>query len=63
MIEKLKVQVCQANFDLVATGLVIETWGNASGVDHTHSLLATAWAQAQRGLPSYGTTQATYGQK
>jgi L-ribulose-5-phosphate 4-epimerase len=121
MLEKLKAQVCQANLDLVTKGLVIETWGNASGIDreqglmvikpsgvpydgmkpehmvvvsladgktaegnlkpssdtdthlalyrafpkiggvvHTHSLFATAWAQAQRGLPSYGTTQADY---
>jgi len=121
MLEKLKAQVCQANLDLVAKGLVIETWGNASGIDrerglmvikpsgvpydgmlpkhmvivsladgkvvegnlkpssdtathlvlyrafpkiggvvHTHSLFATAWSQAQRGLPSYGTTQADY---
>jgi L-ribulose-5-phosphate 4-epimerase len=30
------------------------------GIVHTHSLYATAWAQAQRGLPSYGTTQADY---
>jgi L-ribulose-5-phosphate 4-epimerase len=30
------------------------------GVVHTHSLYATAWAQAQRELPSYGTTQADY---
>ena len=121
MLEKLKAQVCKANLDLVAKGLVIETWGNASGIDrerglvvikpsgvaydgmkpkhmvvvsladgkvvegnlntssdtpthlvlyrafpkiggvvHTHSLFATAWAQAQRGLPSYGTTQADY---
>jgi L-ribulose-5-phosphate 4-epimerase len=121
MLEKLKAQVCQANLDLVRKGLVIEMWGNASGVDrkrglvvikpsgvpydgmkpkhmvvvsiadgkvvegnlkpssdtpthlvlyrafpkiggvvHTHSLFATAWAQAQRGLPSYGTTQADY---
>ena len=121
MLEKLKSEVCQANLDLVRKGLVIETWGNASGVDrergvmvikpsgvtydgmmpkhmvvvsladgkvvdgnlkpssdtethlilyrafpkiggvvHTHSLFATAWAQAQRGLPSYGTTQADY---
>jgi L-ribulose-5-phosphate 4-epimerase len=121
MLEKLKTQVCHANLDLVAKGLVIETWGNASGIDrerglmvikpsgvpydgvkpkhmvvvslktgkvvdgnlkpssdtdthlvlyrtfpkiggvvHTHSLFATAWAQAQRGLPSYGTTQADY---
>ena len=121
MLEKLKAEVCRANLDLVRKGLVIETWGNASGVDrkrglmvikpsgvpydvmmprhmvvvslatgkvvdgnlkpssdtdthlvlyrafpkiggvvHTHSLYATAWAQAQRGLPSYGTTQADY---
>jgi L-ribulose-5-phosphate 4-epimerase len=119
--QELKAQVCRANLDLVSKGLVIETWGNASGVDrqrgimvikpsgvpyrgmkaqhmvvvsladgrivegklkpssdtathlvlyrafsriggivHTHSLYATGWAQAQRCLPSYGTTQADY---
>ena len=121
MLEKLKAEVCQANLDLVAKGLVIETWGNASGLDrerglmvikpsgvpyagmkpkhmvvvaladgkvvegnlkpssdtpthlvlyrafpkiggvvHTHSLFATAWAQACRPLLAYGTTQADY---
>lgn len=121
MLEKLKAEVCAANLDLVARGLVIETWGNASGIDrarglvvikpsgvaysgmkpkhmivvsladgkvvegnlkpssdtpthlvlyhafkeiggvvHTHSLYATAWAQAGKSLPSYGTTQADY---
>lgn len=121
MLEQLKAEVCSANLDLVRKGLVIETWGNVSGVDrasglmvikpsgvayggmkpkhmvvvsletgktvdsqlkpssdtethlalyrafkeiggvvHTHSLYATAWAQARRGLPSYGTTQADY---
>ncbi len=121
MLKKLKEEVCAANLDLVARGLVIETWGNVSGVDrerglvvikpsgvpysgmkpehmvvvslktglvvegklkpssdtpthlvlyrafeavggvvHTHSLYATAWAQAGRKLPSYGTTQADY---
>jgi L-ribulose-5-phosphate 4-epimerase len=30
------------------------------GVVHTHSLFATAWAQAQRTIPAYGTTQADY---
>ena len=33
---------------------------NIGGVVHTHSLYATAWAQAKRGIPSYGTTQADY---
>jgi L-ribulose-5-phosphate 4-epimerase len=121
MLEKLKAEVCKANLDLVAEGLVIQTWGNASAIDrerglvvikpsgvsydgmkpehmvvvslvdgnvvegdlkpssdtpthlelyrafkgiggvvHTHSLYATAWAQAKRKIPSYGTTQADY---
>lgn len=121
MLEQLKANVCEANLDLVAKGLVIETWGNASGVDrdrgvmvikpsgvpydgikpkhmvcvslatgkvvegklkpssdtdthlvlyrafpkiggvvHTHSLYATAWAQACKPLLAYGTTQADY---
>ena len=30
------------------------------GIVHTHSLHATAWAQACKGIPSYGTTQADY---
>ncbi len=121
MLEALKKTVCEANLQLVAAGLVIQTWGNASAVDrelgvmvikpsgvpysgmrpehmvvvslttglpvagslkpssdtpthlelyrafptvggvvHTHSLHATAWAQACRKIPSYGTTQADY---
>ena len=121
MLEKLKAEVCEANLDLVTEGLVIQTWGNASGIDrerglivikpsgvpysgmkpkhmvvvsladgkvvegnlkpssdtpthlvlyrgfpkiggvvHTHSLYATAWAQACRPLLAYGTTQADY---
>lgn len=121
MLDDLKEAVCEANLALVRSGLVIQTWGNASGIDrarglvvikpsgvpydgmkpehmvtvaletgevvdgtlrpssdtpthlvlyqafkeiggvvHTHSLYATAWAQACRGIPSYGTTQADY---
>jgi L-ribulose-5-phosphate 4-epimerase len=121
MLEDLKREVCKANLDLVKEGLVIQTWGNVSGIDrelglivikpsgvpyddmqpehmvvvsleggkvvegdlrpssdtpthrvlyrafpdiggvvHTHSLYATAWAQACKGIPSYGTTQADY---
>ena len=30
------------------------------GIVHTHSLYATAWAQARQGIPAYGTTQADY---
>ncbi len=117
----IKRDVCAANLELVDEGLVIQTWGNASGIDrarglvvikpsgvpydgmspkdmvvvslktgrvvagrlkpssdtpthlvlyrafpeiggvvHTHSLYATAWAQARRKIPAYGTTQADY---
>jgi L-ribulose-5-phosphate 4-epimerase len=121
MLEKLKAEVCKANLDLVAEGLVIQTWGNVSGIDrvsgnvvikpsgvsydgmkpehmvvvslntgkvvegklkpssdtpthlvlyrafkgiggivHTHSLYATAWAQARKEIPALGTTHADY---
>ncbi|MGH7977235.1 MAG: L-ribulose-5-phosphate 4-epimerase AraD [Limisphaerales bacterium] len=33
---------------------------NIGGVVHAHSLFATAWAQALKRIPSYGTTQADY---
>lgn len=121
MLEELKKQVCEANRKLFASGLVIETFGNVSGVDragghmvikpsgvpydalkpkdmivvdletgravegelrgssdtpthavlyrgfknvtgvaHTHSLYATAWAQAGKDIPVLGTTHADY---
>jgi L-ribulose-5-phosphate 4-epimerase len=39
MLEKLKTEVCKANLDLVAEGLVIQTWGNASAVDRESGLM------------------------
>ena len=33
---------------------------NIGGIVHTHSSWATSWAQAGRGIPCYGTTQADY---
>src|SRR5450759_31118 len=39
MLEQLKKNVCQANLDLVKEGLVIQTWGNASGIDREHNLV------------------------
>jgi len=33
MLEELKQHVCEANLKLVREGLVIQTWGNVSGVD------------------------------
>jgi L-ribulose-5-phosphate 4-epimerase len=121
MLEQLKQQVCQANLDLVAHGLVTLTWGNVSGlsddgqflvikpsgvaydgmspaqmvvvsietgevvegalkpssdmvthrllyqkfsgiggITHTHSPKATAFAQAHREIPCFGTTHADH---
>jgi L-ribulose-5-phosphate 4-epimerase len=121
MLAQLKSEVCEANLELVREGLVVQTFGNVSGVDrknglvvikpsgvpydkmrprdmvvlslasgkvvegklnpssdtathlvlyrafgdiggivHTHSLHATAWAQARRELPALGTTHADY---
>ena len=39
MLEKLKAEVCRANLDLVRKGLVIETWGNASGIDRERGVV------------------------
>ena len=120
MLESLKAHVLEANLELVRRGLVLYTFGNASGIDratglvaikpsgvdydkmtpddlvvtdlygkivegklkpssdlathlelyrafpsiggvvHTHSEFATAWAQAGREIPAYGTTHADY---
>lgn len=120
MLESLKTEVLEANLELVRQGLVIETFGNASGISrsdgfvvikpsgvpyhsmkpedlvvtdmegrivegskrpstdlpthlvlyrsfpaiggvaHTHSRHATAWAQAGREIPCFGTTHADY---
>jgi L-ribulose-5-phosphate 4-epimerase len=120
VLEKLRTEVMEANLEIVRRGLVLYTFGNASGIDrqtglvaikpsgvpyesmkpsdlvitdldgkivegtlrpssdldthlflyrefpsiggvvHTHSEYATAWAQAGRAIPAYGTTHADY---
>jgi len=35
-------------------------WEHIGGIVHTHSTYATAWAQAQRDIPIYGTTHADH---
>src|SRR5690349_18175067 len=39
MLDRLKSEVCQANLDLVKEGLVVETWGNVSGIDRERGLV------------------------
>ena len=120
ILKKLREEVLEANLELVRRGLVLYTFGNASGISrdeglvaikpsgvpyetmkpedlvvvdldgktiegslrpssdldthlilyrsftsiggivHTHSSAATAWAQAQREIPCFGTTHADY---
>ena len=39
-VRSLREQVCRANLDLVAKGLVIETFGNVSGIDRELGVIA-----------------------
>ncbi|HEY3863300.1 MAG TPA: L-ribulose-5-phosphate 4-epimerase [Verrucomicrobiae bacterium] len=39
MLESLKQSVCRANLALVKEGLVVQTWGNASGLDRARGLM------------------------
>ena len=39
MLEQLKAEVLEANLELVRRGLVIHTWGNASGIDRAQGLV------------------------
>ena len=39
MLDKLKEEVFKANLELVKEGLVIRTWGNASGIDREEGLV------------------------
>jgi L-ribulose-5-phosphate 4-epimerase len=44
-----------------ATHLALyRAFGGVGGIVHTHSLHATAWAQARRSIPALGTTHADY---
>ncbi|MFW6169045.1 MAG: L-ribulose-5-phosphate 4-epimerase AraD [Planctomycetota bacterium] len=53
MLEQLKAEVCQANLDLVAHGLVTLTWGNVSGLseDGEHVVIKPSGVPRERMLP------------
>lgn len=46
--------------DTLTHAVLYKHWPNISGIVHTHSTYATAWAQAQRDIPIYGTTHADH---
>lgn len=46
--------------DTSTHAVLYKNWVNIGSVVHTHSTYATAWAQAQRSIPIYGTTHADH---
>jgi L-ribulose-5-phosphate 4-epimerase len=46
--------------DLPTHLILYKTFAHVGGVTHTHSEYATAWAQARRDIPCFGTTHADY---
>lgn len=46
--------------DTKTHAVLYKQWPGIGGIAHTHSTYATAWAQAQRDLPIYGTTHADH---
>jgi len=46
--------------DTKTHAVLYKNWEDIGGIVHTHSTFATAWAQAQRAIPNYGTTHADH---
>ena len=46
--------------DTKTHAVLYKHWESIGGIVHTHSTFATAWAQAQRDIPIYGTTHADH---
>lgn len=50
----------QPSSDTKTHAVLYKYWDHIGGIAHTHSTYATAWAQAQRDIPIYGTTHADH---
>jgi len=46
--------------DTLTHAVLYKHWEKIGGIVHTHSTYATAWAQAQRDIPIFGTTHADH---
>ncbi len=46
--------------DTKTHAVLYKHWEKVGGIAHTHSTYGTAWAQAQRAIPIYGTTHADH---
>jgi len=64
VISDLKGKIVDGNLrpssDLPTHVELYKNFPNIGGVAHTHSEFATAWAQAQKPIPCFGTTHADY---
>lgn len=52
--------VLRPSSDTATHALLYKTWENIGAIVHTHSTYATAWSQALRDIPIYGTTHADH---
>ena len=52
--------VLRPSSDTQTHAVLYKNWESIGGISHTHSTYATAWAQAQRDIPIFGTTHADY---
>jgi L-ribulose-5-phosphate 4-epimerase len=57
---KIREGSLRPSSDLPTHLALYRAWPEINGVVHTHSRYATAWAQAQREIPCFGTTHADY---
>src|SRR5436190_2488529 len=46
--------------DTLTHAVLYKNWKDVGSIVHTHSTFATAWAQAQKDIPIYGTTHADH---
>jgi L-ribulose-5-phosphate 4-epimerase len=52
--------ILRPSSDLLTHAALYRAFSGIGGVAHTHSEYATAWAQARKPIPCYGTTHADY---
>lgn len=52
--------VLRPSSDTKTHAVLYKHWEGIGGIVHTHSTYASAWAQAQRDIPIYGTTHADH---
>lgn len=52
--------VLRPSSDTKTHAVLYKHWEGIGGIVHTHSTYATAWAQAQRDIPIFGTTHADH---